>query len=91
MHNLSMVHHAAGREGEAIKLQEEIARIGEDMGITEEKLQEEGDVSSSSSAAEASEAPVKLFKTRAEAKKAAAKQAEDGEGESAATWKPGRK
>eukprot|EP00752_Nemacystus_decipiens_P003102 g2873.t1 len=40
MHNLSMAHHAAGREDEAVKLQEEIARIGEEMGMTTEEQNE---------------------------------------------------
>lgn len=89
-----MVHHAAGREDEAVKLQEEIARIGEAMGITEEEQQGTDGVGSSGNGTEgASDAPVKMYKTRAEAKKAAAKQKqdEDEDGDSAVTWKPGRK
>ncbi|CAN0316091.1 unnamed protein product [Ectocarpus sp. 12 AP-2014] len=40
MHNLSMTHHVAGREDEAIKLRDEIAKIGEEMGMTPEEQSE---------------------------------------------------
>ncbi|CAM9779605.1 unnamed protein product [Ectocarpus fasciculatus] len=74
MHNLSMTHHVAGREGEAIKLQDEIAKIGEEMGMTPEEQ------------SEASGAAGEAVKLAQEGKKAPEKK--NKESDSASTWKP---
>ncbi|CAM9919827.1 unnamed protein product [Laminaria digitata] len=86
MHNLSMTHHVAGREDEAVKLQEEIAKIGEEMGVTPEEREGSG-----SADGQGLEAAVKL--TRQEGGQAGKKKTEKrkGRGGSATTWKPGRK
>lgn len=84
MHNLSMTHHVAGREDEAIKLQEEIAKIGEEMGMTPEEREGSG-----SADGQGLEAAVKL--TRQEGGQAGKKEKSKGRGGSATTWKPRRK
>lgn len=83
MHNLSMTHHVAGREDEAIKLQEEIAKIGEEMGMTPEEREGSGSVDG-----QGLEAAVKL--TRQEGGQAG-KEKRKGHSVSATPWKPGRK
>lgn len=85
MHNLSMTHHVAGREDEAVKLQEEIAKIGEEMGMTPEEREEAG-----SADEQGLEAAVKL--TRQEGGQTGKKKETRRErGGSAGTWKPRRK
>lgn len=100
MHNLSMVHHAAGREDEAIKLQREIAEIGEEMGMTDEEKNEASDAAGGPASGPAGDAssgspPVKLRDTREGGKgknrrKKKNKQKAEGEeeGDAATTWKP---
>lgn len=84
MHNLSMTHHVAGREDEAVKLQEEIAKIGEEMGMTPEEREGSG-----SADGQGLEAAVKL--TRQEGGQAGKKKEKSkGRGGSATTWKPRR-
>lgn len=73
MHNLSMTHHVAGREDEAVKLQEEIARIGEEMGLTAEEQSE---------ASGAAGGAVKLTHQEEESP------GKNHKKESGATWKP---
>lgn len=73
MHNLSMTHHVVGREDEAIKLRDEIAKIGEEMGMTPEEQSE---------ASGAAGGGVKL--AQEEGKKAPEKKKSD----SGSTWKP---
>ncbi len=74
MHNLSMTHHVAGREDEAVKLQEEIARIGEEMGLTAEEQSE---------ASGAAGGPVKLAHEEGKSPGKNHKKKDSG-----ATWKP---
>lgn len=87
MHNLSMVHHAAGREDAAIELQEKISRIGEELGITEEG-QKDGMQTEGARLEDA----IKL--TREEGKRPERKtgrKGKQGGGDSATAWKPGKK
>lgn len=83
MHNLSMAHHAAGKEDEAVKLQEEIARIGDEMGMTAEEQSEAG--TAADGAAPGGGGAVEL--SRGGGGKAAGKKGRE-EGDSAQTWKP---
>lgn len=75
MHNLSMTHHVAGQEDEAIKLQDEIAKIGEEMGMTPEEQSE---------ASGAAGGAVKL--SQEEGKKP--QERKNKGNDSASTWKP---
>lgn len=86
MHNLSMAHHAAGREDEAIKLQEEIAKIGEEMGMTTE---EQSEMSAAADGSAPDGGVVEL--TREAGKKGPGKKKKKGggeDGDSGTTWKP---
>ena len=84
MHNLSMTHHVAGREDEAVKLQEEFAKIGEEMGMTPEEREGSGPADG-----RGLEAAVKL--TRQEGEHTGKKERRKGRSGSATPWKPGRK
>lgn len=84
MHNLSMAHHAAGREDEAIRLQEEIAKIGEEMGMTTEE-QDEMSAAADGSAPEAGVVELAGNKAPGKNKK---KKGGGEDGDSGTTWKP---
>lgn len=95
MHNLSMAHHAAGREDEAIELQKEIAVIGEEMGMTSEEQNEAsyaagGPASGPAGGPTPGSSSVKLHDTREEAKGKNRRKKKTGkeEGDSVTTWKP---
>lgn len=85
MHNLSMAHHAAGREDEAVKLQEEIAKIGEEMGMTTEE-QNEMSAAADGSAPEAGTVESAGKNAAPGKKKKGGGGGEDGD--SGTTWKP---
>lgn len=89
MHNLSMAHHAAGREDEAIRLQEEIATIGEEMGMTTEE-QDEMSAAADGSAPEGDAVESTGRKGGASGKNNKNKKKKGGgeDGDSGTTWKP---
>lgn len=87
MHNLSMTHHAAGRTDEAVELQEEIARIGEELGMAEEERVEEADGVSSEGVTGNVNAPRGDGKSP---EKTEQKEGEEESAESATTWRPGQ-
>lgn len=92
MHNLSMAHHAAGREDEAMKLQDEIAAIGEEMGMTAE---EQSEASEAAGVPSPESSHVKLLDTRPGGKKGSGKTTSKEKGDvkdedSVTTWKPAR-
>lgn len=81
MHNLSMAYHAAGRDDDAVKLQEEIAKLGEEMGMTTEDQ-----YGQSGSGAAGAEGAIKLTRQRGNQPRSPKKKTESG-----ATWKPRRR
>lgn len=84
MHNLSMVHYVAGRKDEAVRLQEEIAKIGEEMGVTEEDSSGDGEAGG-----ENLEKGIKVSKEKG---KGLGKNKKDqgNQEKSTTTWKPAR-